>query len=73
MCGMLISTVTGRLDDHGAIRRGLHDVENGVADLDSVFRLGAGEALGAVLKQEVALVLLAQLLDELGTIDGDLF
>ena len=62
-----------QVDDHGAVRRGLHDVENGVADLDSVFRLGTGEALGAVLEQEVALVLLAQLLDELGTIDGDLF
>ena len=63
----------GQVDDHRAVGRGLHDVENGVADLNRVVRLGAGKAFGAVLKQEVTLVLLAQLLDELGTIDGDLF
>ena len=62
-----------QVDDHGAVGRGLHDVQHGVADLYGVFRLGAGKAFGAVLKQEVALVLLAQLLDELRTVDGDLF
>ncbi len=61
-----------QVDDHGAVRRGLHDVQHGVADFHGVLRLGAGKAFGAVLKQEVALVLLAELLDQLGTVDGDL-
>ena len=61
-----------QVNDHGAVGGGLHDVENGVADFHGVLRLGPGEALGAVLKQEVALVLLAQLLDELSAVNGDL-
>ena len=61
----------GQVDDHGAVGRGLHDVQHGVADLHSVIHLGAGEALRAVLKEEVALVLLAELFDQLGTVGGD--
>ena len=61
-----------QVDDHGAVRRGLHDVQHGVADFHGVLRLGAGKAFGAVLKQEVALILFAELLDQLGTVDGDL-
>ena len=69
---MLISTVTGRLMIMGRSGVGCHDVQNGVADFHGELRLGPGEALGAVLKQEVALVLLAQLLDELSAVNGDL-
>ena len=62
----------GQVDDHGAVRGGLHDVQHCVADLHSIVHLGAGKALGAVLKQEVALVLLTQLFDQLCAVGGDL-
>ena len=61
-----------QVDDHGAVGGGLHDVQDRVADLDGVVHLGAGEALGAVLEEEVALILLAQLLDQLCAVHGDL-
>ena len=61
-----------QVDDHGPLRRGLHHVQHRVADLHGVLRLRAGEALRAVLEEEVALVLLAQFLDELGAVHGDL-
>ena len=62
----------GQVDDHRAVGRRLHDVQHGVADLDGIIDLGAGEALRAVLEQEVALVLLTELLDQPGTVGGDL-
>ena len=62
----------GQVDDHGAVRGGLHDVQHGVAHIHGVVHLGAGEALGAVLEQEVALVLLTELLDQLCAVGGDL-
>ena len=62
----------GQVDDHGAVGRGLHDVQHGVAHIHGVIHLSAGEAFGAVLEQEVAFVLLAELLDQLGTVGGDL-
>ena len=62
----------GQVDDHGAVRGGLHDVQHCVADLHGIVHLGAGKALGAVLKQEVALVFLAQLFDQLCAVGGDL-
>ena len=62
----------GQVDDHGTVRGGLHDVQHGVAHIHGVVHLGAGEALGAVLEQEVALILLAQLLDQLCAVGGDL-
>ena len=46
-------------------------VQHRVADLHGVFRLRAGEALRAVLEEEVALILLAQLFDEPGAVHGD--
>ena len=61
-----------QVDDHGAVGGGLHDVQDRVADLNGVVHLGAGEALGAVLEEEVALILLAQLLDQLCAVHGDL-
>ena len=61
-----------KVDDHRAVGRRLHDVQHGVADLDGIIDLGAGEALRAVLEQEVALVLLTELLDQPGTVGGDL-
>ncbi len=62
----------GQVDDHRTVGRGLHNVEDGVADLDSVIDFCSGEAFGAVLKQEVALVFLTQLLDECCAVGGDL-
>ena len=62
----------GQVDDHGAVGRGLHDVQHGVAHIHGIVHFGAGEAFGAVLEQEVALVLLAELLDQLCTVGGDL-
>ena len=62
----------GQVDDHGAVRGGLHDVQHGVAHIHRIVHLGAGKALGAVLEQEVALILLAQLLDQLCAVGGDL-
>ena len=62
----------GQVDDHGAVRGGLHDVQHGIAHIHGVVHLGAGEALGAVLEQEVALVLLTELLDQLCAVGGDL-
>ena len=61
-----------QVDDHRAVRGGLHNVQHGVAHIHGVVHFGAGEALRAVLEQEVALVLLAELLDQLGTVGGDL-
>ena len=61
-----------QVDDHGAVRGGLHHVQHGVADFHRVLRLGAGETFGAVLEQEVALVFLAELLDQSGAVHGDL-
>ena len=61
-----------QVDDHGALRGGLHDIQHGVAHLYGVVHLGAGKAFGAVLEQEVALVLLTELLDQLCTVHGDL-
>ena len=62
-----------QVDNHRAVGGGLHDIKHRVADLNGVFGLGAGEALGAVLEQEVALILLAQLFDELCAFHRDLF
>ncbi len=62
----------GQVDDHRAVRGGLHYVQHGVAHIHGVVQLGAGEALRAVLEEEVALVFLAQLLDQLGAVGGDL-
>ena len=62
----------GQVDDHGPVGGGLHDVDDGVADFQRIVGLGAGETLGAVLEQEVALVLLAELLDQPGAVGGDL-
>ena len=62
----------GQVDDHRAVGGGLHDVQHGVADLDGVIDLGAGEAFGAVLEEEVALVLLTELFDQLCAVGGDL-
>ena len=61
-----------QVDDHGAVGGGLHDVQHCIADLHGVVHLGAREALGAVLEEEIALVLLAQLLDQLCAVHGDL-
>ena len=61
-----------QVDDHGLLRRGLHDVDHLVAHLQGVFRLRAGEALGAVLKAEVSGVLGGQLLYQAGAVGGDL-
>ena len=61
-----------QIDDHGALRGGLHDIQHGVAHLYGVVHLGAGKAFGAVLKQEIALVLLAELLDQLCAVHSDL-
>ena len=61
-----------QVDDHRAVRGGLHNVQHGVAHIHGVVHFGAGEALRAVLEQEVALVLLAELLDQLGAVGGDL-
>ena len=61
-----------QVDDHGALRGGLHDIQHGVAHLYGVVYLGAGKAFGAVLEQEVALVLLTELLDQLCAVGGDL-
>ena len=62
----------GQVDDHRAVGRGLHDIQHGVADLNRVVRLSTGKAFGAVLKQEVALIFLAELLDKLCAVHGDL-
>ncbi len=51
---------------------GLHDVQHGIAHIHGVVHFGAGEALGAVLEEEVALILLTQLLDQLCAVNGDL-
>ena len=61
-----------QVDDHGAVGGRLHDVQHRIADLHGVVHLGAREALGAVLEEEIALVLLAQLLDQLCAVHGDL-
>ena len=61
-----------QIDDHGALRGGLHDIQHGVAHLYGVVHLGAGKAFGAVLKQEIALVLLAELLYQLCAVHSDL-
>ena len=61
-----------QVDDHGPVRGGLHNVQHGVAHIHGVVHFGAGEALRAVLEQEVALVLLTELLDQPGTVGGDL-
>ena len=44
-----------------------HLIQHSVAHLYGVIHLGAGTAFGAVLKQEVALVLLTEQLDQICT------
>ena len=61
-----------QIDDHRAVRGGLHHIQYGVANLNGVFRLGAGKAFGAVFKQEVALVFFAQLFNQLCAVNSDL-
>ena len=54
-----------KVDDGFLIRRGLPHIQNGVAHLQRVFRLGSGEALRAVLETEIAFGLVRQLLQKL--------
>ena len=61
----------GEVDYHLVIGSGLPYVQHGVAYLQSELGLGACEALGRVLKAEIALVLFAVLLAELCTADSD--
>ena len=61
-----------QVDDDVIIFAGLQHIQHRVADLQGVFRLRSGEALGRILKAEIALVFRCQTLDQLGALDGDL-
>lgn len=62
----------GKVDDHGAVRGGFHDVNDGVADFQGVFGFGSGEGFRGVLEEEIAVVFFGELPDEAGAVDGDL-
>ena len=60
-----------QVDDDVVAFAGLQHVQNGVAHLQCVFRLGAGEALRGILEAEIALVFRRQLFDQLRAFHGD--
>ena len=60
------------VDDDVVVRAGFQHIEDCVADLQSVFGFGAGEAFGGVFKPEIALIFRCQFLDQLRALHGDL-
>ena len=63
----------GQVDVDRVLRRRVHDVDDGVADLEGEVQLGTGEGLGGVLPAPVgARVVLGDGLDQLGGVDGQL-
>ena len=61
-----------QVDDHGALGGGLHHVQNGVAYLERVFGLGAGEAFGRVLEAVVVVAgFVGELLQQLSAGQSD--
>ena len=61
-----------QVDDHGSVGGGFHDIDDGVADLQGVFRFSAGEGFRGILEEEVALIFLRELFDKLCAFHGDL-
>ena len=61
-----------QIDDNVVRLARLQNVENRIADLQRVFRLGARKGLRRILKAEVAFVFGRKLFDELRTVYGDL-
>lgn len=61
-----------QIDDDVVRLARLQNVENRIADLQRVFRLGARKGLRRILKAEVAFVFGRKLFDELRTVYGDL-
>ena len=53
-----------QIDDHVIGFTGFQHIQNRVAYLQRVLRLGSGEAFGRILKTEIALILLCQTLDK---------
>ena len=63
----------GDVDDCRALRLRLPDVEHGIADLKSILRLRAREALGRILEAVVGACLRRKLGEEVRSLDGNLF
>ena len=64
----------GQVDDDLPAGPGLPDVDDGVADAQGELHFGAGEAFGGVFKPEVGFGhFFSVLVEELGTLDGDLY
>ena len=62
-----------QVDDHGVVRGGLHDVDDGIADLDGEVQLGSREGFRRVLPAPIGIrVILGNALDELCGIRGQL-